>query len=231
MCLLVSGGGCPCPQDQQRCGADLENSCVGWCTDLCCNWTNEYVCYDLKVCATIENGCPCPEGQKECYPGAGVCSDVCCDSSTEEQCYGSKDMSFCAPVSFSCMFRRIHQILFSTHLTLYANYRLPMEAAHARMVMRGVKQVSLFGCKDDNKTQHVLSKYLFPDPAVYYVGYCAMECCNSKTEETCYEYGDGDLKPYTNQYCKAVRHFVSMTPSHLTFSSCKLCTLFNNLTS
>ena len=100
-CSLISDGGCPCPKGQERCGADLENGCVGWCTDVCCDWTNEYACYDLKVCAKIEEGCPCSEGRKECYPGVGVCSDVCCESSTEEQCYGSDNTSFCAPVSFS----------------------------------------------------------------------------------------------------------------------------------
>ncbi len=150
-CSPFSLGGCPCPQDQERCGADLENGCVGWCADICCDWTKEYVCYGLKVCTKIEDGCPCPEGWKECYPGAGVCSDVCCDSSTEEQCFGSNNTSFCALVSLSCMFRHIHQILFSMHLTRYGQYRLPMEAAHVRMVKRGVKQVNLFGCKDDNK--------------------------------------------------------------------------------
>ena len=203
-CSLISDGGCPCPQGQERCGADLENGCVGWCTDICCDWINEYACYDLKVCAKVEDGCPCPEGRTECYPGAGVCSDVCCESSTEEQCYGSDNTpSFCAPVSLFLVFRRIHH-LFSTHLTL-THHRLPMEAAHVRMVKRGVKQVSLVGCKDDNKIQHVRSKYLFSDPGNNYVGYCAMECCDSKTEEFCYEYDDGYSNPHTNQYCKAVR--------------------------
>jgi len=83
-------------------------------------------------------------------------------------------------------------------------HRLPMEAAHVRMLKRGVKQVSLVGCKDDNKIQYVRSKYLFSDPGNNYVGYCAMECCDSKTEEFCYEYDDGYSNPHTNQYCKAI---------------------------
>jgi hypothetical protein len=217
-CSLISDGGCPCPQGLERCEADLENGCVGYCTDICCDWINEYACHDLKVCAKIEDGCPCPEGRVECFPGDGVCSDSCCDLSTEELCYGSNDTSFCAPVSLSRMFRRIHQILFSTHLTLHALHRKPMEAAHVRVVKRGVMQVSFFGCKDDNKIQHVCSKYLCPDLANNYVGYCTMDCCDSKTQHFCYEYDDGDSKPYTNQYCKAVRQFVTITPSQSTFS-------------
>jgi hypothetical protein len=45
-------------------------------------------------------------------------------------------------------------------------------------------------------------------------GWCAIECCDSYTEETCYEYDDGYSKPYTNQYCAAVRLFVSMPLCH-----------------
>jgi hypothetical protein len=75
-----------------------------------------------------------------------------------------------------------------------------MEAAHVRMVKRGVEQVSLVGYEDDYKTQHVCSKYSHPDPGSNYAGYCTIECCDSKTEEMCYEYDD-----VYNQYCKAVR--------------------------
>ena len=89
-----------------------------------------------------------------------------------------------------------------------------MEAAHVRMVKRGVIQVSLFGCKDEYKIQPVCSTYLFPDPAKNILGWCTKECCDSKTEEFCFEYDDGYSKSYTNQYCKTVSQlFVSMTPS------------------
>jgi len=150
-CSLISDGGCPCPQGQERCGADLENGCVGWCTDICCDWINEYACYDLKVCAKIEDGCPCPEGRQECYPGVGVCSDVCCESSTEEQCYGSDNTSFCAPIADG-------------------------------------------GCPCPDGQERCGA-----DPGNNYAGYCTMECCDSKTEEICYEYDD-----VYNQYCKAI---------------------------
>jgi len=42
-CSLMSEGGCPCPEGTERCGADPANGCVGYCTDVCCDWTkNEY---------------------------------------------------------------------------------------------------------------------------------------------------------------------------------------------
>jgi hypothetical protein len=31
-----------------------------------------------------------------------------------------------------------------------------------------------------------------------------MECCDSDTEEICYDYDDGYNKPFTNQYCAAI---------------------------
>jgi hypothetical protein len=52
----------------------------------------------------------------------------------------------------------------------------------------------------DNQSLEVLEDpNLFPDP-----DWCAMECCG-RDEETCYEYDQGYLKPFTKQYCKAVR--------------------------
>ena len=102
-CSLISEGGCPCPSGQFRCDADLANGCVGWCTEVCCDWTNEYACWDLKECAKYEDGCPCHKDQTECFPGSGVCSSVCCDDSTEETCYGPDGItaSSCAKVSLS----------------------------------------------------------------------------------------------------------------------------------
>ena len=104
-CSPISEGGCPCPEGLFRCGADLANGCVGWCTDVCCeDWATEYVCYDLKVCAKYGgDGCPCPEGQEECIPGDGVCSSVCCDYETEETCYGPDGYtaSYCKKVRIS----------------------------------------------------------------------------------------------------------------------------------
>ncbi len=107
-CSLISEGGCPCPEGQFRCNADLANGCVGWCTDLCCDWANEYACTDSKVCVKYDgDGCPCSEGQMECYPGAGVCSSICScgDSSIEETCYAPDGMtiSSCAKVSLSLL--------------------------------------------------------------------------------------------------------------------------------
>ena len=72
------------------------------------------------------------------------------------------------------------------------------------MVRRSVEQVSLVECYDENNIKPIRSKYLFPipEPAYNYTGWCEMECCNSTTQETCYEYEDDVL---TNQYCRLVR--------------------------
>lgn len=102
-CSLISEGGCPCPEGLLRCGADLANGCVGWCTDVCCDWATEYGCYPSKVCAKYDgDGCPCPEDQQECLIGSGVCSSICCDSD-EESCYGPDGytVSSCAKVRLS----------------------------------------------------------------------------------------------------------------------------------
>ena len=140
--------------------------------------------------------------------------------------YHLDNMSFCARVSLlqsSGTFIKF----FSQRIWHCADHRLPIEAAHVWMVKRGVKQVKLFRCKDDYKTQPVCSKYLFPDPANNVLGWCTMECCDSKTKEFCFEYSE----LYTNQYYKAVSQlFVSMTLSQLIFSICTRHNLCINLT-
>ena len=105
-CSLISEGGCPCPGDQIKCDADLANGCVGWCTEVCCDWDNEYACWDSKVCVKYGDPCPCPRDKRECYPGTGVCSSICCDDITEETCYGRDGVhaSSCAKVRLSLQF-------------------------------------------------------------------------------------------------------------------------------
>jgi hypothetical protein len=150
-CALISDGGCPCPEGQERCDADLANGCVGECTDLCCDWTYEYACYgsywdgdiNFKACGTYKDGCPCPDGQTECHHG--FCSDACCDMSTEQLCHGPDNTSICVPVSlprecFVVLFNKF----FSQCIPLCVCRSLLMEAALVRMVKRGVEQVSLF---------------------------------------------------------------------------------------
>ena len=59
--------------------------------------------------------------------------------------------------------------------------------------------------KIGTKTSAIFSlNILSLDPMNSYIGWCAMECCDGE-EETCYEYDDGYSKPFTKQYCKAVR--------------------------
>ena len=99
-CSLISKGGCPCPEGTERCDADPANGCAGYCTDVCCDWTTEYACYEswqpnTGFCAAIEDGCSCPEGQTECIKGQGFCSNACCDQNLEEHCYGPNNTSYC----------------------------------------------------------------------------------------------------------------------------------------
>ena len=103
-CSLMSEGGCPCPEGTERCNADLANGCVGYCTDACCDWNNEYTCFEAwqpntGFCATFEDGCSCPKGQTECIKGQGFCSNACCDLTLEEHCYGPNNTSFCAKIA------------------------------------------------------------------------------------------------------------------------------------
>ncbi|KAL3775862.1 hypothetical protein ACHAW5_010156 [Stephanodiscus triporus] len=194
-CALISDGGCPCPEGQERCGADLANGCVGWCTDLCCDWTNEYACYgdiNFKACATYGDGCPCPEGQSECY--LGFCSNACCDMSTEEYCYGPDNTSFCAPFADGgcpcpdgqercgaetqssgwCAVECCDSYTEETCFEYDDGYSKPYTNQYCAAIVDG-------GCPcpgDQVKCDTDLS--------ANYAGWCADVCCDYNTEETCY---------------------------------------------
>jgi len=101
-CKAISEGGCPCPDGQDKCGADPTMNYAGYCTDLCCNPTQELCynytrCTDNEYCAEIaDGGCPCPEGQMRCGADlvnniVGVCDYICCDTTTQETCYSWDD--------------------------------------------------------------------------------------------------------------------------------------------
>ena len=162
-CSLISDGGCPCPEGTERCGADPANGCVGYCTDVCCDWTqNEYACYEAwqphtGFCATIEDGCSCPEGQTECIKGQGFCSNACCDQATEEHCYGPNNTSFCAKIATG-------------------------------------------GCPCPEGQEKCGADLGWNNN----IGWCFIECCDSLTEEICYEYDDGYNNQVTGQYCAAI---------------------------
>ena len=106
-CAKIADGGCPCPEGQEKCGADVEFGWAGYCTELCCG-ADEEACYDENYspvsCSKIaDGGCPCPEGEEKCGADAefgwpGWCTPVCCDWETEETCYGENGMT-CAKVS------------------------------------------------------------------------------------------------------------------------------------
>jgi hypothetical protein len=112
----------------------------------------------------------------------------------------------CKGEPFATVFRRFLMPYFSERFGFYQHYSLLMGAALVRMVRRDAEQVRLverYGTKyiiHDVFGLNILSL----DPTFSYIGWCAMECCSSN-EETCYEYDDGYSKPFTKQYCKAVR--------------------------
>ncbi len=105
-CAAIAEGGCPCPEGQEKCGADPANKSSGYCTDVCCDQTTEETCNNPPSCALIvDGGCPCPEGQEKCEVDlannyTGYCVDVCCDRKTEETCYtsGCQPSQFCAKI-------------------------------------------------------------------------------------------------------------------------------------
>ena len=92
-CARYDEGGCPCPEGEEKCGAEVDIGWPGYCTPVCCDWETEETCYDVNgiSCAKyVDGGCPCAENQTKCgafegYPG--YCANVCCDDSTEETCY------------------------------------------------------------------------------------------------------------------------------------------------
>jgi len=97
-CAEIADGGCPCPEGEEKCGADVESGYSGYCTsEVCCDYEEEETCYDeyyiATSCAKIsEGGCPCPEGEEKCGADAesgysGYCTQVCCDYETEQTCY------------------------------------------------------------------------------------------------------------------------------------------------
>ncbi|KAL9183377.1 hypothetical protein ACHAXT_005164 [Thalassiosira profunda] len=116
-CAKLEEGGCPCPEGEEKCGANEYSS--GYCTTLCCTST-EKTCYDLdgEALLCVDEGERCPkrtrgrkrrscnaETEQMCtrctYLGDGTampehyCLDneeecpelVCCDVKTEETCY------------------------------------------------------------------------------------------------------------------------------------------------
>jgi len=111
-CVAIADGGCPCPEGQVKCGASttLGYEYPGYCTEICCDATEE-LCYSdadswyprPTSCAKIaDGGCPCPEGQVKCGSSeyyAGYCTALCCDSDSET-CYDENwDADSCAPIS------------------------------------------------------------------------------------------------------------------------------------
>jgi len=114
-CAKISGGGCPCSEGEEKCGAFDGHD--GWCqsaTEVCCDGETEETCYDENYtatsCAKISGGgCPCSEGEEKCgaFDGhAGWCqsaTQVCCDGETEETCFDENyTATSCANISDGC---------------------------------------------------------------------------------------------------------------------------------
>lgn len=92
-CAPVADGGCPCPEGEEKCGAN--DYWTGYCIapDLCCT-SDEELCWSENLepesCAPLaDGGCPCPEGQSKCgavpeWNYTGFCTSLCCEELT---CY------------------------------------------------------------------------------------------------------------------------------------------------
>ena len=61
-CAPIEGGGCPCKDGEEKCGAMPEINYAGYCTSLCCE-ADQYTCYDLTSslptsCVAWDEECP-----------------------------------------------------------------------------------------------------------------------------------------------------------------------------
>ena len=107
-CAAIADGGCPCPEGEERCGANEASGYLGYCAKVCCK-DSEEICYDnydpISCAAIADGGCPCPEGEEKCgadeasgWPG--YCAKLCCDPATEETCYDENyDPISCSPIA------------------------------------------------------------------------------------------------------------------------------------
>ena len=198
-CSLMSEGGCPCPEGTERCNADLANGCVGYCTDACCDWNNEYTCFEAwqpntGFCATFEDGCSCPKGQTECIKGQGFCSNACCDLTLEEHCYGPNNTSFCAKIAAGGCPCPEGQVKCGADLNSYGwcgneccdsiteeicveyddGYYQPFTNQYCAAIAEG-------GCPCPEGQEKCGADLANNSP-----GYCTDACCNYTTHETCY---------------------------------------------
>mmetsp|Transcript_1290 Transcript_1290/g.2868 ORF Transcript_1290/g.2868 Transcript_1290/m.2868 type:complete len:842 (-) Transcript_1290:261-2786(-) len=107
-CASIADGGCPCPDEQVKCGASP--GYAGYCAPVCCKDFVEETCYSeftglAQSCALIEDGgCPCPDGQIKCGASkgyAGFCTQLCCEDYVEETCYSQStgQAESCAKIS------------------------------------------------------------------------------------------------------------------------------------
>jgi len=216
-CAAIAGGGCPCPEGQERCGADLENNLLGYCADVCCDQITEETCYNPPSCAPIaEGGCTCPIGQERCGAdlannNVGWCAIECCNSLTEETCYENT----CGGAMLS-----------DQYCVAIADGGCPCPEGTERCEA-DLENCNTGWCTDiccDQLTEETCYEY-YPngtsksycsasadggcpcpegtercgaDPKNNYTGWCTDICCDQMTEETCYNFLTGEL------YCAAI---------------------------
>eukprot|EP00956_Cyclotella_meneghiniana_P015933 scaffold24800_cov44-Cyclotella_meneghiniana.AAC.2 len=105
-CAPIAAGGCPCAEEEVKCGAMPEYNIAGYCTELCCQ-DDEELCFSddwypqPESCALIEEGgCPCKDGEEKCgampeINYAGYCTSLCCEAD-QYTCY---DLTSLLPTS------------------------------------------------------------------------------------------------------------------------------------
>ena len=196
-CARYDEGGCPCPEGDEKCGAEIEFGWPGWCTPICCDWETEETCYDengMSCAKYSDGGCPCAENQTKCgafegYPG--YCTDLCCDGSTEETCYDENyspvscakiDEGGCAcpdgeekcgaNVDFGWPGYCTDLCCGFDEETCYDESYSPVSCAN----------IAEGGCPCPDGEEKCGADVVFG-----WAGYCTALCCNWETEETCYD--------------------------------------------
>jgi len=207
-CKAFAEGGCPCPNGEEKCGADEMFGYSGYCSAVCCDDATEETCYNdewnAESCKAIaEGGCPCPEGEVKCgademYGYPGYCSAVCCDDATEETCYDDEwNAESCAPIGEGCPCAGEGEERCGVDETFgypgYCTTACCDEATEETCYnddrdAESCAAIAEGGCPCPEEGEVKCGA----DEMYGYPGYCSAVCCDDATEETCY---DDDWNP------------------------------------
>ena len=181
-----------------------------------CDPRTEDTCYDdlgkAISCSLIsDGGCPCREGLVKCNADlangyAGYCTAVCCDwKKNEYYCFGGGGQAFtdlgCGTIKDGCACPEGQQECIKND-GFCSDVCCDHDSEEYCYGPNNTSVCAKFadgGCpcpKGQERCGADLKNNI--------IGWCAMECCDSDTEEICYDYDDGYNKPFTNQYCAVI---------------------------